>query len=174
MRISTIDKVIHCNTHARKMMLLLAMGALSTVPSQAQSLSQGLSAFSFATDGVLSYVDSVRSMCYVLAGCMSIVGACGVYWQMISEAGNIKKPIVSSVAACIMFISLGTALPSFFGIGGGSGSSGNGGSGTTGYLDNNGKFKYDDWYADRGPLSGWEIMYQEECIAPAYRNNIWE
>lgn len=174
MRVNLYNKSIWGKDLLRRSMLMLVMVGLSTLPSNAQSLSQGLSAFSSATDGILPYIDSVRGMCYVLAACMSVVGAGGVCCQMLSETGgNIKKPIMSSVAACIMFVSLGTALPSFFGISSGSSASNSGGSDTSGYIDLNGKFRYDDWYAEKAPLSGWEVM-NEATIAPVYRRSIWE
>jgi len=140
----------------RRTFILIAMAALGSAVADAQSLSSGYQAFDTVTSSIIPYVQVVRQLCYALAGCVSIVGITSVYWRMSIEQTSFKKPLVSSVASCLLLISMATALPSFFGIGA-DGSSGSG-SGGAGYLDHNGRFDYDSWANEKVPLSGFEVI----------------
>lgn len=121
--------------------------------SHAQSLSSGTSALSRTAEGISMYLPYVQNMCYVIAGCISIVGALGVYIRMMEESGRVKGAVLSTVGSCLFFLCAANALPAFFT--------------TSGRYTDSGlrpHMNFDDWFDDEAPLSAHDLMVVDRPV----------
>lgn len=105
---------------------------ITTAGFAASSFAQtGAEGFSYATEGVVSYLPVVQALCYAIAGVIAVVGALSVYIAYQTHPETVRKRMMLTVGGALCFVCMSTALPQFFGLDGstiaaGTTSSGNG------------------------------------------------
>ena len=98
-----------------KKRLLTIISASYAASSFAQTGAEG---FSYATDGVVSYLPVVQTLCYAIAGVIAVVGALSVYIAYQTHPETVRKRMMLTVGGALCFVCMSTALPQFFGLDG--------------------------------------------------------
>lgn len=106
----------------KKRFLVLIMALPIVATSYAETTE--ISGISDAADGVATYLPYVRSLCYIIASIIAIVGTTITYLSMQTNPHNVTKRITLSVGSCMTFVFMATALPQFFGVDDSMGSNG--------------------------------------------------
>lgn len=75
-----------------------------------------ISPFGVVTLGIASYLFYVRTVCYMIAAVICIVGSLSVYIDILEGERDVRMKITRLTFACLFFVSASTALPSFFGM----------------------------------------------------------
>lgn len=78
--------------------------------------SAGISALSTVETQIGAYVPYVRSLIYVIAGIVAVIGSINVYMKMNNGDQDVSKSIMMLVGACLFLVAAATALPKFFGL----------------------------------------------------------
>ena len=78
--------------------------------------SAGISALATVESQIGAYVPYVRSLIYVIAGIVAVIGSINVYMKMNNGDQDVSKSIMMLVGACLFLVAAATALPKFFGL----------------------------------------------------------
>ena len=78
--------------------------------------SAGISALATVESQIGAYVPYVRSLIYVIAGIVAVIGSINVYMKMNNGEQDVSKSIMMLVGACLFLVAAATALPKFFGL----------------------------------------------------------
>ena len=77
--------------------------------------SAGVAGLGQATGEFRSYLGPIKTLLYVIAAIVSMVGAFSIYFKMQNGDQDVKKTIMMTVGGCVALIAMATALPAIFG-----------------------------------------------------------
>lgn len=67
-----------------------------------------------ATGEFRSYLGPIKTLLYVIAAIVSLVGAFSIYFKMQNGDQDVKKTIMMTVGGCVAMVAMATALPAIF------------------------------------------------------------
>lgn len=77
-------------------------------------INSGFYALQNTSTGVASYIPYIQTLCYAIAGLLSIVCAYCAYWNIQVNNQNSKRAVTTSFLGAICFVSMAIGLPKFF------------------------------------------------------------
>jgi uncharacterized membrane protein len=76
----------------------------------------GLTGIEQAGSTFESYIPAIKSLLFIIAAVISLVGAFSVYTKMQNGDQDVKKTIMMTVGGCVALVVMAQALPAIFGI----------------------------------------------------------
>lgn len=105
-------KAMKSSTFKRACMLVIVFALCSGI---AMAQVAGVAGINDATTTFRSYLGPIKSLLYILAAIVSMIGAFSIYFKMQNGDQDVKKTIMMTVGGCVALVAMATALPSFFG-----------------------------------------------------------
>lgn len=107
-------KSIMRSNAAKRVCMFVVMFTIAMVVN-AQSTA-GITGIDGAASTFENYIPHIKTLLYVIAAIVSMVGAFSIYFKMQNGDQDVKKTIMMTVGGCVALVAMATALPSFFGV----------------------------------------------------------
>ena len=99
---------------AKRVCMFIVMFTIAMVVN-AQSAA-GVQGIQGAAATFENYIPHIKTLLYVIAAIVSMIGAFSIYFKMQNGDQDVKKTIMMTVGGCVALVAMATALPSFFGV----------------------------------------------------------
>lgn len=105
--------LMRSNAVKRACMIVVMFVITTAVYAQAAAGVQGIQGAAATFE---NYIPHIKTLLYVIAAIVSMIGAFSIYFKMQNGDQDVKKTIMMTVGGCVALVAMATALPSFFGV----------------------------------------------------------